>query len=376
MRVALDATPLLGARTGVGVVTAELIDRLARQPDLEVVAFGITWRGRDQLRQAVPATVRAVSRPMAARPLRLAWSRLDAPPLEWWTGPVDVVHGPNYVVPPTRHAAELVSVHDLTFVHHPELCTADTLAYPGLIRRALGRGATVHTGSAFVADEIAAEFGVERGRIEVVPYGVTPLAPETGRTSAATGRQVAGADRFVLAVGTVEPRKDYPTLVRAFDALAASDPDLHLVIAGPDGWGTDALAVALSTCAHGDRVRRLGWVEDDQRTALLRAASVYAYPSIYEGFGIPPIEAMAAGTPVVTTSVASLPEVVGDAAVLVPPQDVDALAGAIASLLDDPDLADTMRRRGQERAGRFTWDATAAGLVSVYRRLAALHSPV
>ena len=374
MRLAFDATALLGPRTGVGVVAAEVLARLATTDDLDVVAFGITWRGRRELAAAVPAGITTVGRPMAARPLRRAWARFDGPPIEWWTGAVDVVHSPNYVVPPARRAAELMSVHDLTFVHFPELCTADTLAYPPLIHRALGRGATIHTGSHFVAEEIRHVFALAPERVVVVPYGVTELPPPAGGTDAATGRRLAGGDRFVLALGTVEPRKDLPSLVRAFDALADAHPDLVLVIAGPDGWGSDALAGAIAASPHRTRIRRLGWVTDDQRAALLRGASVYAYPSIYEGFGLPPVEAMAAGTPVVTTRAGSLPEVVGDAALVVDPGDAEALAEAIGRLLDDDALAERQRVAGRARSQQFSWDATATGLVGLYRRLAALHS--
>jgi glycosyltransferase involved in cell wall biosynthesis len=313
---------------------------------------------------------------MAARPLREAWSRTDQPPIEWWTGPVDVVHGPNYVVPPSRRGAELVSIHDLTFVHHPELCTADTLAYPGLIRRALRRGATVHTGSAFVAAEIADEFGVDVGAVVVVPYGTRPLPADEPGTDAAAGQVLAGSGHYVLAVGTVEPRKDLPTLVGAFDRVAAARPDLALVLAGPDGWGAEALVEVIADSPHRDRIRRLGWVDEGQRAALLRGAAVYAYPSIYEGFGLPPLEAMAAGTPVVTSTAGSLPEVVGDAALTIAPGDADALADAIGRLLDDDGLVEDLRERGRRRAANFTWDVTAAGLVATYRRLAALHSPI
>jgi glycosyltransferase involved in cell wall biosynthesis len=374
VRLALDATSLLGPRTGVGVVTAELLVRLAADPDIEVRAFGITWRGRSELARVIPPGADVVSRPMAARPLREVWMRGDLPPIEWWTGPIDVVHGPNYVVPPARRAAQLVSVHDLTFVHHPELSTADTLAYPALIRRALKRGATVHTGSAFVADEIATEFGLDPSRVVVVPYGASELPAERTGTDAATGRALAGHEQYVLALGTIEPRKDLPSLVRAFDAIADAHPDLGLVLAGPDGWGAEALTRAVSDSPFRDRIRRLGWVDDLRRTALMRGAAVYAFPSVYEGFGLPPLEAMTAGTPVVTTRAGSLPEVVGDAALLVEPGDVDALARAIARVLDDEALADRLRGLGHERAGRFTWDATAAGLVATYRRLADLHS--
>ncbi len=374
MRVAFDATALLGPRTGVGVVATEVLTRLARVEDLDVTAFGITWRGRSELARSVPAGVATARRPMAARPLRVAWARLDLPPIEWWTGPVDLVHSPNYVVPPARGAAELMSVHDLTFVHFPELCTADTLAYPPLIRRALRRGASIHTGSEFVAEEIRHTFGLAPERVTVVPYGVTELAAPGPGTDAAAGRRLAGAERFVLALGTVEPRKDLPSLVRAFGALADAHPDVSLVVAGPDGWGADALSSAIAASPHRDRIRRLGWVSDDQRAALLRGASVYAYPSIYEGFGLPPVEAMAAGTPVVTTRAGSLPEVVGDAATVVAPGDVDALGQAIADLLDDDALAQSRRAAGLARSRRYSWEATTEGLVELYRRLVDLHS--
>jgi len=376
MRVAVDATPLLGARTGVARVTDELLVRLADEPDLEEVAFGITWRGRQALAAAVPRGITVARRPMAARPLRARWSRGDGPPVEWWTGAIDVVHGPNYVVPPARDAGALVSVHDLTFVHHPELCTADTLGYPPLIRRAVARGALVHTGSHRIAEEITVELGVPADQVVVVPYGVTPPPPDPDGTRAATGRALAGADRYVLALGTIEPRKDLPTLVRAFDLLAAEDSSVGLVLAGPDGWGADAVTDAVAASPHRGRIRRLGFVAEADRLALLRGAAVYAFPSIYEGFGLPPLEAMAAGTPVVTTTAGSLPEVVGDAAALVAPGDVEGLAAAIARVLADPAAAADLVERGRARAATFTWDATAAGIVAAYRRVAALHSSV
>ena len=375
MRVAFDATALLGARTGVGVFTHEVLDRLADHDDLDVVAYGITWRGREALAAACPPSVTVARRPMAARPLRRAWSRFDQPPIEWFTGAVDVVHGPNFVVPPSRNGGELVTVHDLTCVRFPELCTADTLEYPGLIRRALARGATIHVVSRFVGDEVLDVFDVEPERVIVVPNGVSPLVAIGPGTDSDAGGRLAGGDRYVLAVGTVEPRKDLPTLVQAFDRLADDDPELRLVIAGPDGWGADALAAALAASTHRDRVTRLGWVDDDQRAALVRGAAVFAYPSRYEGFGLPPLEAMQAGTPVVATTAGSLPEVLGHAAVLVPAGDPDALAGAIDSVLGDAGRADELRHAGRARAADFSWDATVEQLVEVYAQLTGNSSP-
>jgi len=374
MRLAFDATSLIGARTGVGVFASEVLRRLPGRSDLDIVAFGVTWKGREALGPAVPEGIEVVGRPMAARPLRQAWRRADHPAIELWTGPIDVVHGPNFVVPPARNAAELVTVHDLTCLRYPEMCTADTLEYPDLIRRALRRGATIHTVSTFVADEVREAFGVDGDRVVVIPNGVRAPAAEGPGTDAAAGRALAGTDHYLVAIGTVEPRKDLPRLVDAFTRLTASGSavasDLHLVIAGADGWGADALTDAIAASSARDRIVRLGWVSDDQRVALLRGAAATVFPSVYEGFGLPPLDAMATDTPVVATAAGAVPEVVGDAARLVPPGDADALAAAVEEVLADPEVADALRRRGRERVTRFDWDDTADRLVDLYRRLA------
>src|SRR5690606_24040703 len=157
-------------------------------------------------------------------------------------------------------------------------------------------------------------YGASPDRVVAVPLGVDP--PE--HASPADGHRLAGGDRYVLALGTVEPRKDLPLLVEAFDLLAVDDPDLRLVHAGPDGWGADAFTECIDRSPRRDRIVRLGWVDDAARSALLHGAAVLAYPSRYEGFGLPPLGAMSVGTPVVATAVGSLPEVLGDAAILVP----------------------------------------------------------
>ncbi|MBK5223749.1 MAG: glycosyltransferase family 4 protein [Acidimicrobiia bacterium] len=364
LRVALDATSLLGPLTGVGVFTSALLHHLPS--DIDVVAYATSWRGRGRLSAQLPTHVTASTRPQAARPLREIWRRANWPPIELWTGPVDVVHGTNFVVPPTR-AGSVVSVHDLTFHHHPEMCTAPTLQYPSLIRRAIARGAWVHTDSQFVADEVVEVYGAAPERVVAVPLGVHPPV----HADAAEGHRIAGGDRYVVAVGTVEPRKDLPLLVEAFDELAATDPELRLVHAGPDGWGADAFTERIDRSPHRDRIVRLGWVDDATRSALLHGAAVLAYPSRYEGFGLPPLEAMSVGTPVVATAVGSLPEVLGDAAILVPPSDASALAEALALVIDDVAERARLVRLGIARATHHRWDRCAAGMVALYRRAAA-----
>jgi glycosyltransferase involved in cell wall biosynthesis len=366
VRVAYDVTSLLDVRTGVGAFAGEVLTRIATVAEIDVVGYSVSWRGRTEAGGLLPGTVRRARGPMAAQPLRQLWRRADWPPIEWWTGAVDLVHGPNFVVPPTRgRTIELATVHDLTCVRFPELCTRDTLQYPDLIRRALRRGAHVHAVSQFVADEVFATFAVDPDRVHVVPNGIDPVR----QGDAAAGRARVAADRYILAVGTIEPRKDLPLLVDAFDHLAETRDDVTLVGAGQDGWGSDAFTAAVARAHHGDRVVRTGWVDDRARADLLAGARIFAYPSKYEGFGLAPLEAMAAGTPVVATRAGALPEVLGDGARLVAPGDIDDLSTALDSLLDDADERERLIGAGRARADKYSWDACAQGIVNLYQRL-------
>jgi len=365
LSVALDATPLLGVPTGVGVFCANAMAALGSQPAVRVEAFAVSWRRRHLLGAHVPEGVGLVGKAMPARPLHFAWRVADIPAIEHFIGAVDVVHGTNYVVPPARRAARVVTVHDLTVIRYPEMCEPETLRFAGLVRRAIERGAWVHTPSRFVADEVVAEFGADPQRVCVVHHG-TPLLPSgrPGPTVTLPGKTT----RYVLAVGTVEPRKDLLGLVGAFGQVAAHLGDVALVIAGPDGWGSDALASAIAQSPVGDRIVRTGFVAD--LNGLLRGAALLAYPSLYEGFGLPTLEAMAAGVPVVTTTAGALPEVVGDAASMVAPGDTEALAAAIERLLEDACERQQLIERGLVRAAEFTWESCAEGLTDLYRAAA------
>ncbi len=369
LRVALDATPLLGLPTGVGAFCGGALAAVAERPGVDVRAYAVSWRRRRLIEARLPPGVTARQRPMPARPLHALWARRDGPPLEWFIGPTDVVHGTNFLVPPTGRAAAVVSVHDLTPLHHPELCNEATLAYPGLIRRALGRGAWVHTDSAFVAGEVVEAFGADPRRVRVVHPGIPDLpAPTVGAGAAALDRLLPpGTGRFCLAVGTAEPRKDLPGLVRAFSAVAARLGDVALVLAGPPGWGEQALTSAVAASGARDRIVRTGWVEQADLAALLGHASLLAYPSLYEGFGFPPLQAMRAGVPVVATRAGSLPEVLGDGALLVDAGDHERLVVALEAALGDQALRDRLIAAGTDWCARYTWDKCGAGLEALYR---------
>ena len=224
----------------------------------------------------------------------------------------------------------------------------------------------MQTSSSFVRNEVIDHFRVDPDHVVSVPLGIRPVAPG----DAGVGRRLAGGDRYVLAIGTIEPRKDLPTLVRAFDLVGDGDPDVRLVVAGQDGWGVEAFDVALNGSRHRQRIVRLGWVSDHDREALLRGASVYAYPSIYEGFGLPPLEAMSADVPVVTTATGSLPEVAGPGADLVPVGDADALAASLARVLTDDEHRRDLVTRGREVVVQHSWDTSVERFAALLHRVA------
>jgi glycosyltransferase involved in cell wall biosynthesis len=373
VRVALDATPLLGHPTGVGAFCQGALAALAQRPGVDVRAYAVSWRRRRLIEAKLPDGVAARQRPMPARPLHALWTRGDRPPLEWFIGATDVVHGTNFLVPPTRRAAAVVSVHDLTPLHHPELCNAATLAYPALIRRALDRGAWVHTDSAFVAREVVEAFDADPLRVRVVNPGIPDLPVPVDAQVAAVLRQFLppGVERYCLAIGTAEPRKDLPGLVRAFGAVAERQPDVALVLAGPPGWGEQALASAIAASGARERIVRTGWVEQPDLAALLSRASLLAFPSLYEGFGFPPLQAMRAGVPVVATRAGSLPEVLGDGALLVEVGDHDGLVEALVTCLADEVERGRLIAAGAAWTARYSWERCGDELEALYRAAAA-----
>lgn len=376
LTVAFDATPLLGHPTGVGRFCQGALDGLAGRSDVDVSAYAVSWRRRRGIQSRVPAGVSTRQRPMPARPLHAAWRSGRLPPIEWFVGRRDVVHGSNFVVPPAAHATRVVTVHDLTVVRYPELCDPATLVFPKLVHRALVDGAWVHTPSQFVADEVVLHFGADPGRVRAVHHGIPRAVVGADDGSARTkgqlpGRQPLelpdGCDRYVVAVGTIEPRKDYPLLVTAFDQVAADYPEVALVIVGGRGWGSKALDDAVAASPAASRILRPGYVDGRTVDTAIAGAALLAFPSVYEGFGFPPLQAMSMGVPVVATATGAVPEVVADGAVLVDPGDADALAGSMAALLDGGADVKRLVDRGRRRSRDFTWERCADGLATLYR---------
>jgi glycosyltransferase involved in cell wall biosynthesis len=368
LRVAIDGTPLLGERTGIGHVTANLVGALAARADVSPVVYVVSRTAARDLDGMLPARARLGTSRLPARVVLPLWERWRWPPIERWTGRIDVVHATNYAAPPAR-APVVVTVHDLTYIQRPDLVSEHSRRFLGnLVHRAVERGATIHVVSDFVGDEVLSAYRLPESRVVRVYPGIAETADGDPRA----GRVLAGADDYVLALGQLEPRKNLPALVRAFDRMASSAPDLRLVVAGPDGWGRDEFEAAVRAARARDRIVWLGYVTDDERRALLAGARCFAYPSLYEGFGHPPLEAMAAGIPVVAANSGAIPEITGGAALVVDPEDTDTLADALVAASGDAETRDRLARDGLARAAQFDWKTATDEFVALYARLASL----
>jgi glycosyltransferase involved in cell wall biosynthesis len=365
LRVALDATPLLGQQTGIGRYTAELLRELVALPPgerpQEVQATAFTWRGHADLAGRLPAGVTATGRRAPARLLQAAWRRVEAPAMPVLGVRANVFHGTNFVLPPPgRGRAGVVTIHDLSYLRYPETVSAASARYRELVPKSLRRAALVIADSQALAGEIAEEYRLDPDRVRAVPLGVDPAWFTAARNPPA---HLALPERYLLFVGTVEPRKDLGTLLVAFRRLREQDPSTPpLVLAGPAGWGP---ALDTAGLAASD-VRQLGYLEPAILRSVVAGATALCYPSLYEGFGLPPLEALAAGTPVVASDIAALREVLqgaGDAVRFFPPRDADALADAISATIGAPREPSA----GVAHARTFTWVKTASFTAMAYR---------
>ncbi|EIV93990.1 glycosyltransferase family 1 protein [Frankia sp. QA3] len=377
MRIVLDGTPLLGRRTGVGRYTEHLLAGLARlDTSWELAATAFTWRGLDELAGSLPAGVRPAARRAPARLLQDAWVRGDRPPVEWLTGAADVVHGTNFVLPPLRRARGVLTVHDLSYLRTPDTVTAASARYSDLVPRGLRRAAAVLTPSRAVAEEVVTAYRLDPALVTPTPLGVDDAWFTTPAPTAAWLRAHDLPERYLLFVGSVEPRKNLPVLLEAVRRLHAARLGAPpLVLVGPPGWGPTLDLAGLPAGS----VITAGYLDAEQLRATVAGASVLCFPSRYEGFGLPPLEALAAGTPVVAADIPTVREVtgalldpVGSPVRLVRQADRDSFADdfaeAILALLASPGDAEA----GRAHARTFTWRRTAELTAGVYRRVAEL----
>ncbi len=377
-RIGIDFTSAVRERAGIGRYARELIRALARLDrdnqyvllvprDARADLLQFDWLPNFSIRRA----------PLTERLLAALWHRARAPlPIEAFIGAVDALYSPDFLLPPTRARRTLVTVHDLSYVRVPECFPAPLLNYLNrAIPPSVARADLILADAASTQRDLADVYRVPREKIKVLYSGVDArFQPAVAKDAKARVRALTRGKPYLLSVSTIQPRKNYVRLIEAFARLIsdfrsfgyAQDKfqisDLLLVIAGGKGWMYEQVFQTVERLGLRDRVLFLDFVSDDDLPALYALATLFVYPSLYEGFGLPVAEAMACGAPVVSSNASSLPEVAGDAALYFDPRDVNAMADALRRALADASLRADLCARGLAQAKQFSWEQAAREL--------------
>jgi len=374
VRIVIDYTPAVFQGAGIGRHTRGLVQALAPLAgghDVSLLVFGRPPAGKI----SAPAGFSLRVVPIPNRWLTIGWHRLGAPfPVDWLSGSMDLYHASDFVLPPVRRARTLLTVHDVSFLTTPQCAEASLRNFlSGVVPQSVTRADHVLADSESTRRDLIQLLGVPGDKVTVVYPGVEPSfcrKDDPVELQRLRVRYGIGDGPFILGVGTLEPRKNWPALIRAWAHLRRENRLPHrLVIAGGTGWLTEGIFEAAEASGLRSEIIFTGFVADADLAALYSTADVFVLPSLYEGFGIPVLEAMACGTPVVCADNSSLPEATGDAALLVDATDEAGIAAAIQGLLENEALRMQLQQRGFEQAQRFTWDAAARTLLNTYERV-------
>ena len=370
MKVALELQPICGKRTGIGNYTYELARHLKDQDELEFYGNLFNFLGRNNNAQALSGVSIPIrtSRAFPYEVYRRIWHKIPIP-YEAMFPRADLSLFFNYIVPPHIKGKVATTIHDLTYLRFPE-----TMECKNLLRLqndmdySIKRSSHLLTVSEFSKREIVELLNISPERISVVPCAPAEQVPAADFSKIAEKFQIKSP--YVLYIGTIEPRKNLVRLIRAFDHLKKSAGIPHqLILAGGAGWGNEEIYEAARKAEYTDDIHFIGYVSAEEKSTLYASADVFVFPSLYEGFGIPPLEAMQMSCPVVCANVASLPEVVGNAAELIDPFDEADLARGVQNVLEDKEYADLLRARGNLQYKKYTWDNSAQQLIRVCKNI-------
>jgi glycosyltransferase involved in cell wall biosynthesis len=378
MRIAIDYTAAIRHGAGIGNYVRYLVDAmLAQDPRNQ---YTLLTSGHPTPDRPFPKAdnVRGRSIIIPDRYLNILWYRWRLPVYATiFTGTVDIYHGPDFVLPPINgRVRKIVTVHDLAFIEHPEYAVPQLAAYlKKVVPEAVAAADVVAAVSQATKQTLIDCFRTPAEKITYIPNGIRSSFKRINDPIllAATRHKFGLKHPLVLGVGTLEPRKNHLGLIKAFHKAQSSATKkprpAMLALAGGPGWLYDETQQLIAKLKLESKVRFLGRVSEFELITLYSMADVFVFPSFYEGFGVPPLEAMACGVPVITSNTSSLPEVVGDAAVMIDPYNTAELARAILQVLQDERLRDELRQKGYARAQHFTWAQSASKMLSVYQRL-------
>ena len=380
VRVIVDATPVLPKPSGVGLYVLNLLAALRSLSTAENLELGVAYqpslknwlRGNLSLPELLTDYDDVTVLPLPVRLLNLMANVPNNPVLgrlEYRFGQPDIYHGTNYAVYPCRHSLGVMTIYDLSFMRYPEYVTSVVRTYSQRVQQCLGWTNLVVTISESSKRDIVELLGVPPERV-----WVTPLASRYASDTQGGNREMQAVDLgdrpFILFVSTLEPRKNVVRLIQAFDQLKTDRRiDHQLVLVGQKGWQFEPIFEAIASSPWQHHIRHLDYLSDAEVAYCYAQADVFAYPSLYEGFGLPVLEAMTLGCPVVTSNTSSLPEVAGNAALLIDPTSIGDLAEALGQVIGDRTLRQSLIDRGYRQAAEFSWARTAQATLSAYRSL-------
>ncbi len=370
MKVCIDIQSAITQRAGVGRYTREIVQHLSQvAPDDNFLLPYFDFKG-DATPIDIPNAEQKPIRWCPGRIAQLAWKTIKWPPYDMFAGDADVYHFPNFIIPPLRNKKSVVTIHDMSFVPYPHFAEARNVSYLNHhIKDTVKRADAIITVSRFSASEICNYLGVAEDRVFAIHHGISDTFASPDTTTTARVLSECRLDKpYLLTVGTVEPRKNIPLLVEIFEKL--EDFDGELVIAGGLGWKYEPIMERIKNSPRAKSIRCLGYTADDKLPALYSGASAFMVTSHYEGFGFPPVEAMACGTPVVSSTGGSLAEVLGEGAELVDSSLAEAWVEPVRKVLGDSAYREELIQRGFKKAASYRWADAAKKTMDVYRQVA------
>ena len=369
MKVCVDIQAAIAQRAGVGRYARMLVEHLAPLAGKDELALFYFDFKRSGVPFPVPGAEQQAVQWCPGRIVQKAWKTMGWPPFDWFAGRADIYHFPNFILPPLTRGRTAVTIHDVAFLRHPEAAEKRNLKYlNSRIADTVKRADAILTDSHFSAREITELLKVPPEKLYPVHLGLSPDMKPASQEDIEKVRNLYGLQKpFLLTVGTLEPRKNIPFLIDVFERLADFDGDL--VIAGMKGWSYEPILARMRASKQAERIRYLEYVEDGLLSALYSGAELFVFPTIYEGFGFPPLEAMACGTPVVSSNAGPLPELLGSAAALVDGYLAGEWVEMLSGVLRDELKRNALRAKGLDQSAKFDWSKTAAETWKIYRKI-------